>query len=90
MLFTKGSFILLQPYNLNKTLDRYYEGLSSKVFRTFHSSRLFEEKLNLLTKEKMSIPEKILAYNRANREVAILCNHKKPFTKEFDTSLESL
>lgn len=38
----------------------------------------------------MSIPEKILAYNRANRAVAILCNHQRAVPKGFDKSMDAL
>lgn len=40
--------------------------------------------------EDMSIPEKILAYNRANRAVAILCNHQRAVPKGFDKSMDAL
>ena len=32
----------------------------------------------------------ILAYNRANRAVAILCNHQRAVPKTFDKSMENL
>lgn len=38
----------------------------------------------------MSIPEKILAYNRANRAVAILCNHQRSVPKGFSKAMENL
>ena len=37
-----------------------------------------------------SIPAKILAYNRANRAVAILCNHQRAAPKTFDKQMENL
>ncbi|XP_071037229.1 DNA topoisomerase I, mitochondrial isoform X2 [Parasteatoda tepidariorum] len=75
---------------LNKYLNDLMEGLTAKVFRTYNASKTLQEQLDLLTKEDMSIPEKILAYNRANREVAILCNHQRAVPKGFDKSMENL
>lgn len=43
-----------------------------------------------LTKENMSIPEKLLAYNRANRAVAILCNHQRAVPKTHNKSMDNL
>ena len=37
-----------------------------------------------------SIPAKMLAYNRANRAVAILCNHQRAVPKTFEKSMENL
>ena len=36
------------------------------------------------------MPEKLLAYNRANRAVAILCNHQRAVPKTHDKSMENL
>lgn len=36
------------------------------------------------------IPLQILAYNRANRAVAILCNHQRAVPKTFAKSMENL
>lgn len=38
----------------------------------------------------MTVPEKLLAYNRANRAVAILCNHQRAVPKTHDKSMENL
>ena len=38
----------------------------------------------------MTLPEKILAYNRANRAVAILCNHQRAAPKTFEKSMQLL
>lgn len=37
-----------------------------------------------------SIPAKILAYNRANRAVALLCNHQRAPPKTFEKSMQNL
>merc|ERR1740128_1354743 len=62
---------------LNKHLNEQMEGLTAKVFRTYNASRTLQEQLDQLTEEDMTVNEKILAYNRANRAVAILCNHQR-------------
>ncbi|UYV76959.1 TOP1 [Cordylochernes scorpioides] len=75
---------------LNKHLNELMEGLTAKVFRTYNASKTLQEQLDLLTKEEMSIPEKLLAYNRANRAVAILCNHQRSVPKTFSKQMETL
>ncbi len=37
-----------------------------------------------------NIPAKILSYNRANRAVAILCNHQRAPPKTFEKSMQNL
>lgn len=37
-----------------------------------------------------SVHEKMLAYNRANREVAVLCNHQRAVPKTYEQSMEKL
>src|SRR5690606_39562202 len=54
------------------------------------SSDVCSSDLNELTKEGMSLPELMLAYNRANRAVAVLCNHQRAVPKTFDKQMENL
>lgn len=75
---------------LNKHLNELMEGLTAKVFRTYNASKTLQEQLDLLTKADMSLPEKLLAYNRANRAVAILCNHQRSVPKTFSKQMENL
>ncbi|KAJ3411463.1 DNA topoisomerase 1 [Chytridiales sp. JEL 0842] len=65
---------------LNKHLSTYMQGLTAKVFRTFNASFTFQQELEK-TPANGSVQEKILAYNRANRQVAILCNHQRSVSK---------
>lgn len=65
-------------------------GLTAKVFRTYNASFTLQNQLDELTEEDMSIPEKMLAYNRANRAVAILCNHQRAVPKTHGKSMENL
>uniref|UniRef100_A0AAR2K6W8 DNA topoisomerase I n=1 Tax=Pygocentrus nattereri TaxID=42514 RepID=A0AAR2K6W8_PYGNA len=75
---------------LNKKLNEAMPGLTAKVFRTFNASTTLQEQLNQLTTDDMTLPEKILAYNRANRAVAILCNHQRAAPKTFEKSMQLL
>lgn len=65
-------------------------GLTAKVFRTYNASITLQNQLDELTEEGTSIPEKLLAYNRANRAVAILCNHQRAVPKTHSKSMENL
>ena len=51
-------------------------GLTAKVFRTYNASWTMSNLLRNM-KSSGSIEEKIKDYNAANREVAVLCNHKR-------------
>lgn len=66
------------------------EGLTAKVFRTYNASKTLQDELDSLTDPKASVPEKMLAYNRANRQVALLCNHQRSVPKTFEKSMETL
>jgi DNA topoisomerase-1 len=66
------------------------QGLTAKVFRTYNASKTLQDELDSLTDPKASVPEKILAYNRANRQVALLCNHQRSIPKTFEKSMETL
>ncbi|KAJ2661676.1 DNA topoisomerase 1 [Coemansia sp. RSA 1200] len=68
---------------LNKHLQTLMPGLTAKVFRTFNASYVFQQQL-ASTPSKGSEAEKILAYNRSNREVAVLCNHQRSVSKGFE------
>ncbi|XP_063062811.1 DNA topoisomerase I, mitochondrial isoform X2 [Engraulis encrasicolus] len=73
---------------LNKKLNECMSGLTAKVFRTFNASTTLQDQLNKLTKDDMTVEEKILSYNRANRAVAILCNHQRAPPKTFEKSMQ--
>ncbi|PVD20892.1 hypothetical protein C0Q70_19055 [Pomacea canaliculata] len=75
---------------LNKHLHELMEGLTAKVFRTYNASHTLQEQLNLLTNPEDSVAAKLLSYNRANRAVAVLCNHQRAVPKTFAKSMENL
>lgn len=66
------------------------EGLTAKVFRTYNASWTLQQQLDELTNPDDTVAEKILSYNRANRAVAILCNHQRAVPKGHEKSMEKL
>merc|ERR1711878_177490 len=75
---------------LNQYLQQLMEGLTAKVFRTYNASFTLQQQLDELTDPSDNVAAKMLSYNRANREVAILCNHQRAVPKTFDKSMENL
>lgn len=81
----------LTPTILNKHLTTLMPGLSAKVFRTFNASITLEAELpSQEDLEGLSVAEKVVKYNAANRQVAILCNHQKTVSKSAEAQFESL
>jgi hypothetical protein len=69
-----------QTSQLNKHLASYMPGLTAKVFRTYNASWTMATLLKELHKNPLSrgsVMDKIKLYNDCNREVAVLCNHKR-------------
>lgn len=75
---------------LNKHLNGLMEGLTAKVFRTYNASATLQSQLDQLTVPEDNVTKKLLSYNRANRAVAILCNHQRSVPKTFEKSMERL
>lgn len=81
-------------------------GLTAKVFRTYNASITLQDQLEKLTKgwspfyeltqasdfssANDNVHEKFLSYQRANRQVAILCNHQRAIPKTHEKSMENL
>ncbi|XP_073485526.1 uncharacterized protein [Aquarana catesbeiana] len=70
-------FDRLNTSTLNKHLQDLMDGLTAKVFRTYNASITLQNQLKELTNAEDNVPAKILSYNRANRAVALLCNHQR-------------
>lgn len=95
-------FDRLNTTTLNKYLTSLMDGLTAKVFRTYNASITLQSELKRLTDElykskksakgdePVTTAELLLAYNRANRQVAILCNHQRAPPKTFDKSMENI
>ena len=44
--------------------------------RTYNASHTLQQQLDELTEADDNVSAKMLSYNRANRQVAVLCNHQ--------------
>lgn len=86
-------FDRLTTSQLNKHLNSYMQGLTAKVFRTYNASFTMATLLRNLEKDprsKGSIAEKVKLYNDCNREVAILCNHKRSVGAGHEQQMQKL
>lgn len=75
--------------DLNKMMKDYMDGLSVKVFRTYNASITLNR---LLWEESTSteVVEKKADYDRANKEVAVLCNHQRAVPKTHEKSMQKM
>ena len=87
-------FDSLTPAILNAHLKSIMEGLTAKVFRTYNASKTLQDELGKTEAMsgwmKLTAAEKVVEYNNANRQVAILCNHQKSVSKAQETQLENI
>ena len=83
-------FDRLNTSTLNDHLKDIMPGLTAKVFRTYNASWTLQQQLQKLTNGSDTVHEKMLSYNRANRQVAILCNHQRSIPKTHEKSMENL
>lgn len=70
----------LDTTKLNAHLKELMPGLTAKVFRTYNASITLDEMLSRDTKDG-EVAEKVVVYQRANKEVAIICNHQRSISK---------
>eukprot|EP01135_Chromosphaera_perkinsii_P005522 Nk52_evm71s352 gene=Nk52_evmTU71s352 len=82
-------FDSLTPQSLNKYLQSLMPGLTTKVFRTFNASVTLFESLKKIRSTR-NLESKLWMYNAANRDVAVLCNHKKAISKTHVKQLEDI
>mmetsp|Transcript_12005 Transcript_12005/g.17039 ORF Transcript_12005/g.17039 Transcript_12005/m.17039 type:complete len:745 (-) Transcript_12005:149-2383(-) len=87
-------FESITPGMLNTHLKQFMDGLSAKVFRTYNASKTLQDELRkteeLTSWKNLTPAQKVVEYNNANREVAILCNHQKTPSKAQETQLETI
>ncbi|KAL2022697.1 hypothetical protein VTK56DRAFT_4778 [Thermocarpiscus australiensis] len=83
-------FDRLTTSQLNKHLSSYMPGLTAKVFRTYNASWTMSQLLKKLKFQEGSVAEMIKLYNDCNREVAILCNHKRTVGATHEAQMEKL
>ncbi|GLT50932.1 hypothetical protein SLA2020_243870 [Shorea laevis] len=81
-------FDLLDTSKLNAHLKELMPGLTAKVFRTYNASFTLDEKLKE-TKDG-DAAEKIVVYQHANKEVAIICNHQRSISKSHSAQMSRL
>jgi DNA topoisomerase-1 len=79
-------FDRLDPGILNRHLQNYMTGLTAKVFRTYNATHTMQKQLDMIPNEG-TVAEKLLAFNAANRAVAILCNHQRAIPKTHEASV---
>ena len=75
---------------MNSHLSEYMKGLTIKVFRTYNASCTFQIELKKGMENATTVREKIAAYNKANRQVAILCNHQHSVSKDHDNQINRI
>lgn len=87
-------FDSINPTLLNTHLKTFMDGLSAKVFRTYNASKTLQDELRKHESgsqwKNLTATEKVVEYNNANREVAILCNHQRSVSKAQETALEAI
>ncbi|KAK0553511.1 DNA topoisomerase 1 [Tilletia horrida] len=84
---TDPLFVSVDPGRVNKFLTGHMAGLSAKVFRTYNASVTFQALLDRTDYWLASQPDEDrrvlnpanlkLAYEAANYQVAVLCNHQR-------------
>lgn len=87
-------FDLASPDTINKYLQSFMKKLTSKVFRTYNASNIFQKELNKSfakfhnydKDDKINLIKNEI--NFANKKVALLCNHQKAVSKNFDEQLK--
>ncbi|XP_007020665.2 PREDICTED: DNA topoisomerase 1 [Theobroma cacao] len=82
-------FDKLDTSKLNAHLKELMPGLTAKVFRTYNASITLDEMLNKETKDG-DVAEKVVVYQRANKEVAIICNHQRSISKSHSAQMSRL
>ncbi|XP_051131642.1 DNA topoisomerase 1 alpha-like [Andrographis paniculata] len=88
----KGSddlFDRLDTSRLNSHLKELMPGLTAKVFRTYNASITLDDMLSRETKGG-DVAEKVVVYQHANKEVAIICNHQRTVSKSHSAQMSRL
>ena len=73
---------------VNIFLSGIIEGISAKVFRTYHATKTVEEYLGTKNMKNASDLEKLYFAKYANLAAAIYCNHKRTIPKTWEDSLK--
>ncbi|XP_050219344.1 DNA topoisomerase 1 alpha-like [Mercurialis annua] len=86
---TDDLFDKLDTTKLNAHLKELMPGLTAKVFRTYNASITLDEKLYEDT-EDGDVAENVVIYQKANKEVAIICNHQRTISKTHGAQMSKL
>uniref|UniRef100_A0A914LFR5 DNA topoisomerase I n=2 Tax=Meloidogyne incognita group TaxID=654580 RepID=A0A914LFR5_MELIC len=82
---------LFDRLDFSKCLFKRINGwINCQSIRTYNASITLQDQLDKLTNPDDTIHAKLLSYNRANRQVAILCNHQRAVPKTHDKAMETL
>ncbi|CAL1354075.1 unnamed protein product [Linum trigynum] len=82
-------FNALDTSKLNAHLKELMPGLTAKVFRTYNASITLDQQLYEETEEG-DVAEKVVVYQKANKQVAIICNHQRTVSKTHDSQILKL
>lgn len=90
-------FDLISYTNLNEYLEEFMKGLTSKVFRTYNASNVFQKELDKVNPQKLAkiheserINYLITFFNQANTAVALLCNHQKNISSSLSNQIDKI
>ncbi|WZZ21220.1 hypothetical protein YC2023_122607 [Brassica napus] len=86
---TDDLFDELDTSKLNAHLKELMPALTAKVFRTYNASITLDDMLSKETRDG-DVPEKVVVYQQANKEVAIICNHQRTVSKSHGAQVEKL
>ncbi|GMJ15977.1 MGOUN 1, TOPOISOMERASE 1, DNA topoisomerase I alpha, FASCIATA5 [Hibiscus trionum] len=86
---TDDLFDELDTSKLNAHLKELMPGLTAKVFRTYNASITLDDMLSKETRDG-DVAEKVVIYQRANKEVAIICNHQRSISKSHSAQMSRL
>jgi DNA topoisomerase-1 len=85
---TSTIFDGIRSENVNSFLGEVMQGLTAKVFRTYHASEVVKNSLeNANVSTSQPLVEKKYVATMANLEAAIVCNHKRKPPKNWKESL---
>lgn len=76
---------------VNRFFSRAYEGLTAKVFRTYHATNIVKDflaKANGQIKPDVPDEKKVYYARLANLEAAVKCNHKRTPPKNWEQGLQ--
>jgi len=82
-------FDKVRSEDVNGFLSEIVGGITAKVFRTYHASKVVKEYIgNVKVKQDDSEAYKKYLATMANLQAAIVCNHKRKMPKNWNESLE--